>query len=148
MILLFWWYIDLSHFLHCRHITPEKFYVEACDDGANDVLTIDRVSTEVTLAGISSPLLWKKLLWGLRVFCCKISKDKMKSRQTLVHLNSITVTVYSLFLFITLCFAQLLTNNNVLHSGMIVNVLFFKNSVNCAQKIYLCDWMCYIWSLV
>lgn len=36
-----------------RHITPEKFYVEACDDGADDVLTIDRVSTEVTLAGIS-----------------------------------------------------------------------------------------------
>uniref|UniRef100_A0A8I5YLP4 Phosphatidylinositol-3-phosphatase SAC1 n=1 Tax=Pongo abelii TaxID=9601 RepID=A0A8I5YLP4_PONAB len=33
-----------------RHITPEKFYVEACDDGADDVLTIDRVSTEVTLA--------------------------------------------------------------------------------------------------
>uniref|UniRef100_A0A2K6ETK1 Phosphatidylinositol-3-phosphatase SAC1 n=1 Tax=Propithecus coquereli TaxID=379532 RepID=A0A2K6ETK1_PROCO len=32
-----------------RHITPEKFYVEACDDGADDVLTIDRVSTEVTL---------------------------------------------------------------------------------------------------
>ncbi|XP_013926529.1 PREDICTED: phosphatidylinositide phosphatase SAC1 [Thamnophis sirtalis] len=32
------------------HITPEKFYVEACDDGANDVLTIDRVSTEITLA--------------------------------------------------------------------------------------------------
>ncbi|XP_077667263.1 phosphatidylinositol-3-phosphatase SAC1 isoform X2 [Eretmochelys imbricata] len=31
------------------HITPEKFYVEACDDGANDVLAIDRVSTEVTL---------------------------------------------------------------------------------------------------
>ncbi|XP_011888722.1 PREDICTED: phosphatidylinositide phosphatase SAC1 isoform X3 [Cercocebus atys] len=32
------------------HMTPEKFYVEACDDGADDVLTIDRVSTEVTLA--------------------------------------------------------------------------------------------------
>ncbi|KAB1263822.1 Phosphatidylinositide phosphatase SAC1, partial [Camelus dromedarius] len=32
------------------HITPEKFYVEACDDGANDVLIIDRVSTEVTLS--------------------------------------------------------------------------------------------------
>lgn len=32
------------------HVTPEKFYVEACDDGADDVLTIDRVSTEVTLA--------------------------------------------------------------------------------------------------
>uniref|UniRef100_A0A803T5C8 Phosphatidylinositol-3-phosphatase SAC1 n=1 Tax=Anolis carolinensis TaxID=28377 RepID=A0A803T5C8_ANOCA len=31
------------------HITPEKFYVEACDVGANDVLAIDRVSTEVTL---------------------------------------------------------------------------------------------------
>ncbi|KAG8521559.1 Phosphatidylinositide phosphatase SAC1 [Galemys pyrenaicus] len=32
------------------HITPEKFYVEACDDGADDVLIIDRVSTEVTLS--------------------------------------------------------------------------------------------------
>ncbi|XP_004640730.1 phosphatidylinositide phosphatase SAC1 isoform X1 [Octodon degus] len=32
------------------HITPEKFYVEACDDGADDVLTIDRVSAEVVLA--------------------------------------------------------------------------------------------------
>ncbi|MEE6518748.1 hypothetical protein FKM82_029931, partial [Ascaphus truei] len=31
------------------HITPEKFYVEACDDGAEDVLAVDRVSTEVTL---------------------------------------------------------------------------------------------------
>ncbi|KAM4689002.1 phosphatidylinositol-3-phosphatase SAC1 [Discoglossus pictus] len=31
------------------HITPEKFYVEACDDGAEDVLSIDRVSTEFTL---------------------------------------------------------------------------------------------------
>ncbi|NXD08688.1 SAC1 phosphatase, partial [Nothocercus nigrocapillus] len=31
------------------HVTPEKFYVEACDDGADDVLAIDRVSTEVTL---------------------------------------------------------------------------------------------------
>ncbi|XP_039192069.1 phosphatidylinositol-3-phosphatase SAC1 isoform X2 [Crotalus tigris] len=31
------------------HITPEKFYVEACDVGADDVLTIDRVSTEITL---------------------------------------------------------------------------------------------------
>nr|XP_033786071.1 phosphatidylinositide phosphatase SAC1 [Geotrypetes seraphini] len=33
------------------HTTPEKFYIEACDTGANDVLAIDRVSTEVTLAG-------------------------------------------------------------------------------------------------
>uniref|UniRef100_A0A8D1NE17 Phosphatidylinositol-3-phosphatase SAC1 n=1 Tax=Sus scrofa TaxID=9823 RepID=A0A8D1NE17_PIG len=32
------------------HTTPEKFYVEACDDGADDVLIIDRVSTEVTLS--------------------------------------------------------------------------------------------------
>ncbi|KAM4581311.1 phosphatidylinositol-3-phosphatase SAC1-B [Odontesthes bonariensis] len=29
--------------------TPEKFYIEACDDGAVDVLVIDRVSTEMTL---------------------------------------------------------------------------------------------------
>lgn len=41
--------------LFLRHITPEKFYVEACDDGADDVLIIDRVSTEVTLSGISWP---------------------------------------------------------------------------------------------
>uniref|UniRef100_A0A673I3V6 Phosphatidylinositide phosphatase SAC1-B-like n=1 Tax=Sinocyclocheilus rhinocerous TaxID=307959 RepID=A0A673I3V6_9TELE len=34
------------------HATPEKFYIEACDDGANDVLVIDRVSAEMTLAGI------------------------------------------------------------------------------------------------
>uniref|UniRef100_A0A8C1VWM5 SAC1 like phosphatidylinositide phosphatase a n=1 Tax=Cyprinus carpio TaxID=7962 RepID=A0A8C1VWM5_CYPCA len=34
------------------HATPEKFYIEACDDGANDVLVIDRVSTEMTLSGI------------------------------------------------------------------------------------------------
>ncbi|XP_065149976.1 phosphatidylinositol-3-phosphatase SAC1-A [Paramisgurnus dabryanus] len=34
------------------HATPEKFYIEACDDGANDVLVIDRVSTEMTLAGL------------------------------------------------------------------------------------------------
>ncbi|XP_023616629.1 phosphatidylinositide phosphatase SAC1 isoform X4 [Myotis lucifugus] len=32
------------------HITTEKFYVEACDDGVDDVLIIDRVSTEVTLS--------------------------------------------------------------------------------------------------
>ncbi|KAK3541362.1 hypothetical protein QTP86_023088 [Hemibagrus guttatus] len=34
------------------HTTPEKFYVEACDDGANEVLAIDRVSTEMTLIGM------------------------------------------------------------------------------------------------
>ncbi|XP_018621436.1 phosphatidylinositide phosphatase SAC1-B [Scleropages formosus] len=33
------------------HTTPEKFYIEACDDGTNDVLAIDRVSTEMTLSG-------------------------------------------------------------------------------------------------
>ncbi|XP_053323299.1 phosphatidylinositol-3-phosphatase SAC1 [Spea bombifrons] len=31
------------------HITPERFYVEACDNGTEDVLSIDRVSTEVSL---------------------------------------------------------------------------------------------------
>lgn len=41
------------YLLHSRHITPEKFYVEACDHGADDVLAIDRVSTEVTLTGIT-----------------------------------------------------------------------------------------------
>uniref|UniRef100_A0A8C2GRL1 SAC1 like phosphatidylinositide phosphatase a n=1 Tax=Cyprinus carpio TaxID=7962 RepID=A0A8C2GRL1_CYPCA len=43
---------NAASFPHCKHATPEKFYIEACDDGANDVLVIDRVSTEMTLAGI------------------------------------------------------------------------------------------------
>ncbi|CAK6972029.1 phosphatidylinositol-3-phosphatase SAC1-B isoform X2 [Scomber scombrus] len=30
--------------------TPEKFYIEACDDGSVDVLTIDRVSAEMTVS--------------------------------------------------------------------------------------------------
>lgn len=34
-----------------RHTTPEKFFIEACDDGAEAVLAIDRVSNEMTLAG-------------------------------------------------------------------------------------------------
>lgn len=34
-----------------RHTSPEKFYIEACDDGADAVLAIDRVSNEMTLTG-------------------------------------------------------------------------------------------------
>uniref|UniRef100_A0A6Q2YFF3 SAC domain-containing protein n=1 Tax=Esox lucius TaxID=8010 RepID=A0A6Q2YFF3_ESOLU len=34
------------------HTTPEKFYIEACDDRSNDVLSIDRVSTEMILTGM------------------------------------------------------------------------------------------------
>ncbi|KAL2080354.1 hypothetical protein ACEWY4_024147 [Coilia grayii] len=33
------------------HATLDKFYIEACDDGATDVLVIDRISTEMTLTG-------------------------------------------------------------------------------------------------
>lgn len=33
------------------HTTPEKFFIEACDEGADAVLTIDRVSNEMTLTG-------------------------------------------------------------------------------------------------
>ncbi|XP_046875564.1 phosphatidylinositol-3-phosphatase SAC1-A [Hypomesus transpacificus] len=33
------------------HTTPEKFFIEACDDGADAVLAIDRVSSEMTLTG-------------------------------------------------------------------------------------------------
>uniref|UniRef100_A0A3B4XKT4 Uncharacterized protein n=1 Tax=Seriola lalandi dorsalis TaxID=1841481 RepID=A0A3B4XKT4_SERLL len=33
------------------HTTPEKFFIEACDEGADAVLAIDRVSNEMTLAG-------------------------------------------------------------------------------------------------
>ncbi|XP_030878036.1 phosphatidylinositide phosphatase SAC1-like, partial [Leptonychotes weddellii] len=47
--------VDSENKIYCvrdyhKHVTPEKFYVEACDDGADDVLVIDRVSTEVTLS--------------------------------------------------------------------------------------------------
>lgn len=38
-------------FFSLRHTTPEKFFIEACDDGAEAVLAIDRVSNEMTLAG-------------------------------------------------------------------------------------------------
>uniref|UniRef100_A0A8C8FBC0 SAC domain-containing protein n=1 Tax=Oncorhynchus tshawytscha TaxID=74940 RepID=A0A8C8FBC0_ONCTS len=34
-----------------QHTSPEKFYIEACDDGADAVLAIDRVSNEMTLTG-------------------------------------------------------------------------------------------------
>uniref|UniRef100_A0A8C8F9U3 SAC domain-containing protein n=1 Tax=Oncorhynchus tshawytscha TaxID=74940 RepID=A0A8C8F9U3_ONCTS len=34
-----------------EHTSPEKFYIEACDDGADAVLAIDRVSNEMTLTG-------------------------------------------------------------------------------------------------
>ncbi|KAG5264603.1 hypothetical protein AALO_G00256020 [Alosa alosa] len=33
------------------HATVDKFYIEACDDGATDVLVIDRISMEMTLTG-------------------------------------------------------------------------------------------------
>ncbi|XP_068566902.1 phosphatidylinositol-3-phosphatase SAC1-A [Cebidichthys violaceus] len=33
------------------HTTPEKFFIEACDEGADAVLAIDRVSNEMTLKG-------------------------------------------------------------------------------------------------
>lgn len=36
-----------------RRTTPEKFYIEANDDGCVDVLAVDRVSTEMTLTGKS-----------------------------------------------------------------------------------------------
>ncbi|KAK2864692.1 hypothetical protein Q7C36_003846 [Tachysurus vachellii] len=34
------------------HAAPDKFYIEACDEGAKDVLVIDRVSMEMTLTGV------------------------------------------------------------------------------------------------
>ncbi|PWA19887.1 hypothetical protein CCH79_00019497, partial [Gambusia affinis] len=34
-----------------QHTTPEKFFIEACDEGADAVLVIDRVSNEMTLTG-------------------------------------------------------------------------------------------------
>lgn len=37
-----------------RHTTPEKFFIEACDEGADAVLAIDRVSNEMTLTGRNS----------------------------------------------------------------------------------------------
>uniref|UniRef100_A0A3Q3K4B3 Uncharacterized protein n=1 Tax=Monopterus albus TaxID=43700 RepID=A0A3Q3K4B3_MONAL len=33
------------------HSFSEKFFIEACDEGADAVLAIDRVSNEMTLAG-------------------------------------------------------------------------------------------------
>lgn len=40
-----------SALLSSRHTTPEKFFIEACDEGADAVLAIDRVSNDMTLTG-------------------------------------------------------------------------------------------------
>ncbi|GCC29567.1 hypothetical protein chiPu_0008009 [Chiloscyllium punctatum] len=42
-------WVQIFGFAGFVHTTPEKFYFEACDDGSNDVLMIDRVSNEITL---------------------------------------------------------------------------------------------------
>jgi hypothetical protein len=34
-----------------RHTTPEKLFIEACDEGADAVLAIDRLSNEMTFTG-------------------------------------------------------------------------------------------------
>lgn len=48
-----WWFGVFKELCLClsRRTTPEKFYIEPCDDGSEDVLAIDRVSTEMTLTG-------------------------------------------------------------------------------------------------
>lgn len=43
--------MTMTQLLSFRRTAPEKFYIEACDDGSVDVLAIDRVSTEMTLTG-------------------------------------------------------------------------------------------------
>lgn len=40
-----------AHVSCTRRTTPEKFYIEVCDDGSVDVLAIDRVSTDMTRTG-------------------------------------------------------------------------------------------------
>uniref|UniRef100_A0A672H6A6 Phosphatidylinositide phosphatase SAC1-A n=1 Tax=Salarias fasciatus TaxID=181472 RepID=A0A672H6A6_SALFA len=43
--------VAVFHYSDKAHTTPEKFYIEACDEGADAVLAIDRVSNEMTLTG-------------------------------------------------------------------------------------------------
>ncbi|EGW08360.1 Phosphatidylinositide phosphatase SAC1 [Cricetulus griseus] len=83
------------------HITPEKFYVEACDDGADDVLTIDRVSTEVTLAGNYLVVITKKVkvgeffnhaIWRATDF------DVLSYKKTMLHLTDIQLQDNKTFL--------------------------------------------------
>uniref|UniRef100_A0A665VGI4 Phosphatidylinositide phosphatase SAC1-A n=1 Tax=Echeneis naucrates TaxID=173247 RepID=A0A665VGI4_ECHNA len=42
--------MSAEHSTHL-HTTPEKFFIEACDEGADAVLAIDRVSNEMALTG-------------------------------------------------------------------------------------------------
>lgn len=44
-------YNPIPFLFSSRHTTPEKFFIEACDEGADAVLAIDRVSNEMTLTG-------------------------------------------------------------------------------------------------
>lgn len=43
--------LGTAHIFYTRRTTPEKFYIEACEDGSLDVLAIDRLSTDITLTG-------------------------------------------------------------------------------------------------
>lgn len=43
--------VDDEVIFYTRRTTPEKFYIEACEDGSLDVLAIDRLSTDITLTG-------------------------------------------------------------------------------------------------
>ncbi|KAG7260226.1 hypothetical protein CRUP_007879 [Coryphaenoides rupestris] len=72
------------------HTTPEKFYIEACDDGADDVLAIDRVSTEITLTGMYLIVITKKKkvgdLLGHAVWKA-VDFDIISYKKTMLHLT-------------------------------------------------------------
>ncbi|OXB65956.1 hypothetical protein ASZ78_002704 [Callipepla squamata] len=83
------------------HTTPEKFYVEACDEGADDVLAIDRVSTEVTLTGTYLIVITKKKKVG-EIFSHAIWKatdfDILSYKKTMLHLTDIQLQDNKVFL--------------------------------------------------
>ncbi|KAG8009736.1 Phosphatidylinositide phosphatase SAC1-A, partial [Nibea albiflora] len=96
--------------LHYRRTTPEKFYIEACDDGSEEVLAIDRVSTEMTLTGMYLVIIAKKKkvgdLLGHAVWKA-VDFDIISYKKTVLHLTDNQMQDNKTFLSMI---------NNVLHT--------------------------------
>ncbi|XP_063308087.1 phosphatidylinositol-3-phosphatase SAC1 isoform X2 [Pelobates fuscus] len=83
------------------HTTPERFYVEACDDGVEDVLSIDRVSTEVTLTGMYLIVITRRKKVGdlLQHSIWKASDfDIISYKKTMLHLTDMQLQDNKTFL--------------------------------------------------
>ena len=96
-----------------RHTTPEKLYIEACDEGADAVLAIDRLSNEMTFTGRHEEC--KVVIYVVYCFYKKRQKKPDESRQSCYgwnYLKSIhrLINVYH---FESRCWTHKCTHTNV-----------------------------------